>query len=47
MNTTIDYMNEMTLAFNKMYNNVTDIIYSNLGVDPKGVTYWNQFRNTK
>ena len=47
MNTTIDYMNEMTLAFNKMYNNVTDIIYSHLGADPKGSTYWNQFRNAK
>lgn len=49
MNATIDYMNSMTLAFNKMYNNVTDIIYSHLGAaDAEGTaTYWKSFRNKK
>lgn len=49
MNTTIDYMNAMTLAFNKMYNNVTDIIYSHLGAldSSANATYWKSFRNEK
>lgn len=44
LNTTIDTMNEMTAAFNKLYNGVRDMIYTDSAMK-SGTTYWKSFNN--